>query len=119
MSLTYEANTSSKINTRLPDKSLSMAGPMEVGVSHDTEIRRHIHILAGLLVAACVNMAPEGTFGAAVAEVGVLDLLKVIGQNQCIYGHSSNYHIVLSLPILPLVCFFLGLLIFLQCSQFP
>jgi prolyl oligopeptidase len=31
----------------------------------------------GLLVAACVNRAPAGTFGAAVAEVGVLDLLKV------------------------------------------
>ncbi|KAF9004715.1 prolyl oligopeptidase [Cyathus striatus] len=30
----------------------------------------------GLLVAACVNRAPEGTFGAAVAEVGVLDMLK-------------------------------------------
>jgi prolyl oligopeptidase len=28
-------------------------------------------------VAACVNRAPEGTFGAAVAEVGVLDMLKV------------------------------------------
>lgn len=33
--------------------------------------------IVGLLVAACVNRAPEGTFGAAVAEVGVLDLLKV------------------------------------------
>ncbi|KAH7926038.1 hypothetical protein BV22DRAFT_1128529 [Leucogyrophana mollusca] len=32
----------------------------------------------GLLVGACVNIAPEGTFGAAVAEVGVLDLLKLI-----------------------------------------
>lgn len=32
----------------------------------------------GLLVAACVNRAPQGTFGAAVAEVGVLDLLKVM-----------------------------------------
>jgi len=31
-------------------------------------------------VAACVNLAPEKTFGAAVAEVGVLDLLKVIDQ---------------------------------------
>lgn len=31
----------------------------------------------GLLVAACTNIAPEGTFGAAVAEVGVMDLLKV------------------------------------------
>ncbi|KAG5642611.1 hypothetical protein DXG03_002481 [Asterophora parasitica] len=30
----------------------------------------------GLLVGASVNRAPEGTFGAAVAEVGVLDLLK-------------------------------------------
>ncbi|KAF8966430.1 prolyl oligopeptidase [Flammula alnicola] len=30
----------------------------------------------GLLVAACVNRAPEGTFGCAVAEVGVHDLLK-------------------------------------------
>jgi prolyl oligopeptidase PreP (S9A serine peptidase family) len=33
--------------------------------------------LIGLLIAACINRAPEGTFGAAVAEVGVLDLLKV------------------------------------------
>ncbi|KAG6916377.1 hypothetical protein DXG01_007098 [Tephrocybe rancida] len=31
----------------------------------------------GLLVGACINRAPEGTFGAAVAEVGVMDLLKV------------------------------------------
>jgi prolyl oligopeptidase PreP (S9A serine peptidase family) len=31
----------------------------------------------GLLVAACANRAPQGTFGAAVAEVGVLDMLKV------------------------------------------
>ncbi|KAF9457998.1 prolyl oligopeptidase [Collybia nuda] len=30
----------------------------------------------GLLIGACINRAPEGTFGAAVAEVGVLDLLK-------------------------------------------
>ena len=33
--------------------------------------------MLGLLVAACVNRAPEGTFGAAVADVGVLDMLKV------------------------------------------
>ncbi|KAI0294865.1 prolyl oligopeptidase [Multifurca ochricompacta] len=30
----------------------------------------------GLLVSACVNRAPEGLFGAAIAEVGVHDLLK-------------------------------------------
>ncbi|PIL36633.1 hypothetical protein GSI_00322 [Ganoderma sinense ZZ0214-1] len=30
----------------------------------------------GLLVAACVNRAPEGLLGAAVADVGVLDFLK-------------------------------------------
>ncbi|KJA14253.1 hypothetical protein HYPSUDRAFT_150630 [Hypholoma sublateritium FD-334 SS-4] len=30
----------------------------------------------GLLVTACVNRAPEGTFGCAIAEVGVHDLLK-------------------------------------------
>ena len=42
---------------------------------------------SGLLVGACVNRAPEGTFGAAVAEVGVLDLLKfadfTIGKAWC------------------------------------
>lgn len=31
----------------------------------------------GLLIAACLNRAPPGTFGAGVAEVGVLDMLKV------------------------------------------
>ena len=31
----------------------------------------------GLLVAACANIAPEGTFGVAIADVGVLDMLKV------------------------------------------
>jgi prolyl oligopeptidase len=35
------------------------------------------HAVAGLLVSACVLRAPEGTFGAAVAEVGVHDYLKV------------------------------------------
>ncbi|KAH8999432.1 hypothetical protein EDB92DRAFT_2111428 [Lactarius akahatsu] len=29
-----------------------------------------------LLVSACVNRAPEGLLGAAIAEVGVHDLLK-------------------------------------------
>ncbi|KAI4518531.1 hypothetical protein K525DRAFT_259454 [Schizophyllum commune Loenen D] len=49
----------------------------------------------GLLVGACVNRAPEGTFGAAVAEVGVLDLLKfadfTIGKAWCgDYGDPHN-----------------------------
>lgn len=33
--------------------------------------------LVGLLVSACVERAPEGLIGAAVADVGVHDLLKV------------------------------------------
>ncbi|KAG9038600.1 hypothetical protein FRB95_000822 [Tulasnella sp. JGI-2019a] len=44
----------------------------------------------GTLVAACVNRAPEGTFGAAVADVGVMDLFKytkfTIG-----YAWTSDY----------------------------
>ena len=36
-----------------------------------------VPLTQGLLVSACINRAPEGTFGAAVAEVGVHDLLKV------------------------------------------
>ena len=36
--------------------------------------------MIGLLVAACVNRAPEGTFGAAIAEVGVFDYLRVCCQ---------------------------------------
>ena len=33
--------------------------------------------ISGLLVSACVNRAPEGTFGCALADVGVHDMLKV------------------------------------------
>ena len=54
-----------------------MVAQMEVGV---VCIMRCDHVFSdspGLLVGACVNRAPEGTFGAAVAEVGVMDLLKV------------------------------------------
>src|SRR4051812_27485915 len=40
-------------------------------------LKRYILSFQGLLVAACVNRAPEGLIGAAVAEAGVLDLLKV------------------------------------------
>ncbi|KAF9449560.1 hypothetical protein P691DRAFT_799170 [Macrolepiota fuliginosa MF-IS2] len=43
----------------------------------------------GLLVAACANRAPEGTFGAAVAEVGVLDMLKAWTSD---YGNPDDPH---------------------------
>jgi len=36
-----------------------------------------LSIGTGLLVSACVNRAPDGLIGAAIAEVGVHDLLKV------------------------------------------
>ena len=40
-------------------------------------------------MAACINRAPEGTFGAAVAETGVHDLLKVRSSFDCICQLSS------------------------------
>ena len=54
-------------------------------------------MIPGLLVAACVNIAPEGTFGAAVAEVGVLDLLKV--RVIVLIAFISAHHNSNSLPI--------------------
>lgn len=51
----------------------------------------------GLLIGACVNIAPQGTFGAGVAEVGVMDLLKfadfTIGKAWTAdYGDPHNPH---------------------------
>lgn len=60
---------------REPVKSQLMVAPMAVSsIWHFAHLLTYI---SGLLVGACVNRATEGTFGAAVAEVGVLDLLKV------------------------------------------
>jgi len=42
----------------------------------------------GFLVCGSVVRAPEGTFGAALAEGGVADLLKVIGLSHDILIHS-------------------------------
>lgn len=53
-----------------------MAALTEVLLSHCSSCLIHNRCI-GLLVAACVNIAPEGTFGAAIADVGVLDMLKV------------------------------------------
>ena len=52
-------------------------GGMQPPWFHSTVVLNSDSQLSGLLVAACVNRAPEGLLGAAVAEVGVLDLLKV------------------------------------------
>lgn len=35
------------------------------------------HYFSGLLVVASINRAPPGTFGAGIAEVPVLDMLRV------------------------------------------
>jgi hypothetical protein len=52
---------------------------MEVSIvnSFSTPWYADRHFCAGLLVSACINRAAEGTFGCALAEVGVHDLLKV------------------------------------------
>ena len=42
----------------------------------------------GFLVCGSVVRAPEGTFGAAIAEGGVADLLKVIGLSHSILIRS-------------------------------
>jgi hypothetical protein len=55
----------------------------------------------GLLVGACVNRAPEGTFGAAVAEVGVMDLLKVTPDVSCRYNEIQTNHLLHSFINLP------------------
>jgi len=64
------------INTPHLGKLPSTVVPMEVFVSF-YPIYAGLKTTQGLLVAACANRAPKGTFGAAVAEVGVLDMLKV------------------------------------------
>ena len=48
----------------------------------------------GLLVSACVNRAPEGLLGAAVANVGVHDLLKVTRFSPPIFISKCNAHCV-------------------------
>ena len=62
-----------------------MEVPMEVGMRYPVRNSYPVDTrVIGLLVAACVNRAPEGLIGAAVAEVGVLDLLKASSVNVAI-----------------------------------
>lgn len=62
---------------RGPGKWPSTVDRTEVRTSINSPWIPLIYCYVGLLVGACINRAPEGTFGAAVAEVGVMDLLKV------------------------------------------
>lgn len=55
-----------------------------VGLSKSYIVAHKWSLSTGLLVSACVNRAPEGLFGVALAEVGVHDLLKV-------HSHVSTY----------------------------
>lgn len=64
------------ISTRAQERLPSTEALTEVRID-SVLVSKSNRICLGLLVAACVNRAPEGLFGAAVAEVGVLDLLKV------------------------------------------
>lgn len=61
-----------------------------------------VTVSIGLLVSACVNRAPEGLHGAAIAEVGVHDLLKVLSLSAHASYPALNMSSSHSLLILPL-----------------
>ncbi|KAH9007144.1 hypothetical protein EDB86DRAFT_3239270 [Lactarius hatsudake] len=56
---------------------------------------RKVRMSPGLLVSACVNRAPEGHLGAAIAEVGVHNLLKVatlLWATHCLFSVRGLHH---------------------------
>ena len=65
----------------------------------------------GFLVCGSVVRAPEGTFGAAVAEGGVVDLLKVLESSLDILIHSLNF-------VLQFYKFTAGELLSIVCPSF-
>lgn len=75
--LIFEESISSITDTQLKVKLLSMAYPMAVGFRSILFSSISLCPETGMLVGGTINRAPEGLFGAAVAEGGLFDFLKV------------------------------------------
>ena len=75
--MTFEENISPKTDTQLKVKLLSVAYPMAVGFRSILFSSISLRTEKGMLVGGSINRAPEGLFGAAVAEGGLFDFLKV------------------------------------------
>jgi hypothetical protein len=100
------ANISSSTSMQVPARWLSTVDQTEVGVIFVFCVIIHpLSDSTGLLIGACVNRAPEGTFGAAVAQVGVMDLLKVTSDVLCRYNEIRTKYLSPSFISLPLVIF--------------
>jgi len=75
--LNFEESISSRTDTQLKAKLLSVAYPMAVGLRSILFSSMSLRSETGMLVGGSINRAPEGLFGAAVAEGGLFDFLKV------------------------------------------
>jgi hypothetical protein len=73
-----QVNILSKTSTRVQARWPSPVHPMAVNCPRFMVSSSYSRHDIGFLVCGSVVRAPEGTFGAAIAEGGVADLLKVI-----------------------------------------